>query len=249
MCIWFAIIGLLGFLEILHEPAVLKAISPTYGLALLEVSPLKSMLILGGVFLAVTGGEALYADMGHIGAKPINRAWFSMVLPALLLNYAGQAALLISNPSAGAADSNTFFLLAPSWALLPLVGLATLATIIASQAVISGAFSLTRQAMQLGWCPRLEILQTSSSGYGQIYVPFVNWTLMLLTLAVAIGFGSSDSLAAAYGIAVSTTMLLTTALLYKAMRLRWGWNAALAMPVAGVFLIVDTGFFISNLAR
>ncbi len=184
-----------------------------------------SFVVLGGVFLAITGGEALYADMGHFGRNPIRSSWYCIVLPALLLSYAGQTALLIENPR---LDGNPFFKLAPGWAVVPLVVLATAATIIASQAIITGAFSLTRQAMQLGWFPGLNIRQTSDEEYGQIYVPFVNWTMMVGTLAVTAGFGSSDRLAGAYGTAVSTTMLLTTALLFNAMRDVWRWPAVTA---------------------
>jgi KUP system potassium uptake protein len=201
---------------------------------------------LGAVFLAVTGGEALYADMGHIGRKPIRTVWYAIVLPALLLNYAGQVALLLENP---AMNGSPFFRLAPDWAILPLVLLATVATIVASQAIITGSFSLTRQAMQLRWLPGMHIQQTSADEYGQIYVPFVNWTMMLLTVAVAIGFGSSDRLAGAYGTAVSTTMLLTTVLLFSAMRVHWGWSMLSACAVAGAFFIVDVAFFSANLLK
>jgi KUP system potassium uptake protein len=202
--------------------------------------------VLGGVFLALTGGEALYADMGHIGKLPIRLSWFVVVLPALLLSYAGQTALLLETPTLSA---NPFFVLAPHWAVVPLVALATLATIIASQAIITGAFSLTRQAMQLGVFPGLRIRQTSDTEYGQIYVPALNWIMMIFTLALAAGFGSSDRLAAAYGTAVSTTMLLTTALLFSAMRYNWGWPVYYAAPLAGVFLTVDLAFFGANLMK
>jgi KUP system potassium uptake protein len=201
---------------------------------------------LGAVFLAITGGEALYADLGHIGRSPIRAAWYLVVLPGLLLNYAGQVALVLDNP--GLTES-PFFALAPHWALFPLVLLATIATIIASQAIITGSFSLTRQAMQLGWFPGVRIRQTSAAEYGQIYVPFVNWTMMLCTLALTVGFGSSDRLAGAYGTAVSTTMLLTTALLFKVMRDRWGWSLAVSIAVGGILLVVDLAFFSANLFK
>ena len=197
---------------------VLVAVNPRHAIAFLAQGGWGGFAVLGGVFLAITGGEALYADMGHIGRNPIRTTWYGIVLPALLLNYAGQTALLLDDPILG---GNPFFKLAPDWAIFPLVLLATGATIIASQAIITGSFSLTRQAMQLGWFPGLRIRQTSDEEYGQIYVPFVNYTMMLLTIALTVGFGSSGRLAGAYGTAVSTTMLLTTALLYKVMRDRW----------------------------
>jgi len=208
--------------------------------------PASVIAVLGGVFLAMTGGEAMYADMGHIGRNPIRTSWYGLVLPALLLNYAGQVALYLADP---AMEGNPFFRLAPSWSIYPLVGLATIATIIASQAIITGSFSLTRQAMQLGWFPGVRIRQTSSEEYGQIYVPFVNWTMLVLTVALTVSFGSSDRLAGAYGTAVSTTMLLTTALLYNVMRERWRWQAALALATSGLFLAVDFAFFSANLFK
>ncbi len=246
MLAWFAIAGLLGLAAILRRPEVLAAIDPRYGLRFLARAGVGAFAVLGGVFLALTGGEAMYADMGHIGRQPIRVAWYGVVLPALLLNYAGQTALLLDNP---AAHGNPFFRLAPGWAVIPLVVLATLATIIASQAIITGAFSLTRQAMQLGWMPAVEIRQTSDEQYGQIYVPLVNWVMMLLTLVLAVGFGSSDRLAGAYGTAVSTTMLLTTALLYFAMRECWRWSLPVALLAGGVFLVVDLAFFSANLLK
>ena len=246
MAVWFVVIAGLGVAAILRRPDVLAAVSPTYALAFLARSGWHSFVVLGGVFLAITGGEALYADMGHIGRRPIRIAWFGLVLPALLLSYAGQTALLLENP---ALDGNPFFVLAPKWAVVPLVALATCATIIASQAIITGAFSLTRQAMQLGWFPGLHIRQTSSEEYGQIYVPVVNWTMMVCTLALAVGFGSSDKLASAYGTAVSTTMLLTTALLFNVMRSAWRWPVAVAGAVAGGFIVIDLAFFAANLLK
>jgi KUP system potassium uptake protein len=247
MLVWFAAIAVLGLLGALRRPDdVVAAINPWHAARFLVGHGWRSFVVLGGVFLAITGGEALYADMGHIGRNPIRSSWCCVVLPALLLSYAGQTALLIENP---ALDGNPFFELAPGWAVIPLVALATAATIIASQAIITGAFSLTRQAMQLGWFPGLNIRQTSDQEYGQIYVPFVNWTMMLGTLALTYGFGSSDRLAAAYGTAVSTTMLLTTALLYNAMRDVWRWPAPVALLVSGAFLLVDLAFFAANLLK
>jgi KUP system potassium uptake protein len=246
MLLWFVVIAALGISGISRYPAVIAAIDPRYGFALLTGHGWSGIAVLGGVFLAVTGGEAMYADMGHIGRNPIRTSWYGLVLPALLLNYAGQVALYLGDP---AMDGNPFFRLAPSWSIYPLVGLATIATIIASQAIITGSFSLTRQAMQLGWFPGVRIRQTSSDEYGQIYVPFVNWTMMVLTVALTVSFGSSDRLAGAYGTAVSTTMLLTTALLYNVMRERWRWPAALALATSGLFLAVDFAFFSANLFK
>jgi KUP system potassium uptake protein len=246
MLLWFATIAVLGLLGVVQRPEVVAALDPRHAIGFLAEHGLHSFVVLGGVFLAITGGEALYADMGTIGRNPIRSAWYCIVLPALLLSYAGQTALLMKNPGLG---GNPFFMLAPGWAVIPLVALATLATIIASQAIITGAFSLTRQAMQLGWFPGLHVRQTSGEEYGQIYVPFVNWTMMLGTLALTWGFGSSDRLAGAYGTAVSTTMLLTTGLLYDAMRRIWRWPVAVALGVSGVFLVIDLGFFAANLLK
>jgi KUP system potassium uptake protein len=246
MLLWFVVIAVLGVAGISRYPAVIAAVDPRYGIALLTGHGWSGIAVLGGVFLAMTGGEAMYADMGHIGRNPIRTSWYGLVLPALLLNYAGQVALYLGDP---AMDGNPFFRLAPSWSIYPLVGLATIATIIASQAIITGSFSLTRQAMQLGWFPGVRIRQTSSDEYGQIYVPFVNWTMMVLTIALTVSFGSSDRLAGAYGTAVSTTMLLTTALLYNVMRERWRWPAALALATSGLFLAVDFAFFSANLLK
>jgi KUP system potassium uptake protein len=246
MLLWFVVIAALGVAGISRYPAVIAAVDPRYGIALLTGHGWSGIAVLGGVFLAMTGGEAMYADMGHIGRNPIRTSWYGLVLPALLLNYAGQVALYLGDP---AMDGNPFFRLAPSWSIYPLVGLATIATIIASQAIITGSFSLTRQAMQLGWFPGVRIRQTSSDEYGQIYVPFVNWTMMVLTVALTVSFGSSNRLAGAYGTAVSTTMLLTTALLYNVMRERWRWPAALALATCGLFLAVDFAFFSANLFK
>jgi len=246
MALWFLTIGVLGAWGIMKHPAVLYAVNPVYGLHYLLANGRAGFLVLGGVFLCVTGAEALYADMGHFGAKPIRRAWSFIVFPSLILNYAGQAALVL----AGAPTSdNIFYRLCPSALLMPLVILATVATIIASQAIISGAFSMTRQAIQLGWLPRLAITQTSAEGYGQIYVGIVNWLLMFATVGLTIGFGKSDNLASAYGIAVSATMLATSLLLYIAMREIWQWGRMKAGAVAGLFMIVDASFFVANLSK
>jgi KUP system potassium uptake protein len=246
MLVWFIVIAALGVTGILLEPEVLEAINPLLGLNYLAHSGAAGPLILGGVFLCMTGGEALYADMGHFGAGPIRLSWYGLVLPALLLSYGGQTALLIHK---GTISGNPFFELAPHWAIYPLVALSTIATIIASQAIITGSFSMTRQAMQLGWLPGVHIRQTSDRIYGQIYVPVVNWLMMFATLAITIAFKSSDRLAGAYGAAVSTTMLMTTFLLFSAMRKDWKWPLPAVLAVSGLFLIVDTAFFGANLVK
>ncbi len=246
MALWFLVIALLGLVGIWQHPAVLAALDPRYGIAYLLSGGATGFLVLGGVFLCVTGAEALYADMGHFGAKPIRLAWSALVFPSLVLNYAGQAALVLEGaPGSG----NIFYRLCPPSALVPLVLLATVATVIASQSIITGAFSMTRQAIQLGWLPRLPITQTSEAGYGQIYVGPVNWLLMLVTLGLTIGFGKSDNLAAAYGIAVSATMLMTSALLFIAMREIWRWPLPAAGAVAGAFIVVDAGFVAANMLK
>ena len=246
MALWFLVLAMLGLWGIVQHPTVLFAIDPRAGFAYLLTGGQTGFLALGGVFLCVTGAEALYADMGHFGAKPIRLAWSALVFPSLVLNYAGQAALVLEG--APTAD-NIFYRLCPPFMLLPLVLLATIATIIASQSIITGAYSMTRQAIQLGWLPRLQITQTSEQGYGQIYVGAVNWLLMIVTLGLTIGFGKSDNLAAAYGIAVSATMLMTTALLFIAMREIWCWTLPAAAAVASVFFIVDAAFLAANLAK
>jgi len=246
MTVWFLCIAALGVWGIARHPAVLLAIDPRYALTYLFSSGATGFLVLGGVFLCVTGAEALYADMGHFGPRPIRFAWSALVFPSLVLNYAGQAALVLQGePSSG----NIFFRLCPSALLIPLVVLATVATIIASQSIITGAFSMTRQAIQLGWLPRLQITQTSAEGYGQIYVGVVNWLLMIVTVGLTIGFGKSDNLAAAYGIAVSATMLMTSVLLFIAMREIWRWSVPAAGALAGLFLIVDAAFFSANVVK
>lgn len=246
MLLWFMVIAILGALSIAHHPGVIAAIDPRYAVHFMTHSGGAGFLVLGGVFLCITGGEALYADMGHFGKGPIRCCWYAVVLPSLLLSYAGQTAFLIDE---GTVAGNPFFQIAPSWSIYPLVVLATMATIIASQAIITGSFSMTRQAMQLGWLPAVAIRQTSDRIYGQIYVPVVNWLLMAATIATTIAFGSSARLAGAYGTAVSTTMLLTTVLLYRAMRQVWRWPVAISIAVAGSFLIVDGGFFLANLLK
>ncbi|MGA2776973.1 MAG: KUP/HAK/KT family potassium transporter [Steroidobacteraceae bacterium] len=246
MLLWFAVIALLGALAIVRQPAVLAAIDPSHAVRFLAHSGGTGLLVLGGVFLCITGGEALYADMGHFGKGPIRWSWYVIVLPALLLSYAGQTAYLIEK---GTVTGNPFYEMAPAWSIYPLVALATVATIIASQAIITGSFSMTRQAVQLGWLPGVAIRQTSDAVYGQIYVPIVNWLMMIATVGITIGFGSSDRLAGAYGTAVATTMLLTTGLLYVAMRRVWRWPLAITLPVAGLFLFVDAGFFAANLLK
>jgi KUP system potassium uptake protein len=243
MVAWFIAIAALGIVELTRQPIVLTAIDPRHAVAFFIEHGWHGFAVLGAVFLVVTGGEALYADMGHFGRRPIRVAWFGLVLPALLLNYFGQGALLLTNPAAAAQP---FFLMAPDWALVPMVCLATAAAIIASQALISGAFSLTQQAIQLGYCPRLDIDHTSHQEIGQVYVPQVNWALMVCTIAIVVGFGSSSSLAAAYGIAVTLTMIITAVLLQVVATERWGWPPALAYAVTGLFLIIDLAFFGAN---
>ena len=246
MLAWFVVMAVLGLYGIARHPSIVAALNPAYGIGYLFSGGLTSFLVLGGVFLCVTGAEALYADMGHFGPTPIRLAWNFVVLPSLLLNYLGQAALVLEGAP---TDGNIFYRLCPGPLLTPLIVLATIATIIASQSIITGAFSMTRQAIQLGWMPRLTIKQTSSEGYGQIYVGAVNWLLMIVTLGLTLGFGKSDNLAAAYGIAVSLTMLMTSALLFIAMREIWGWSLAAAGAAAGVFLVVDAAFFAANMAK
>jgi KUP system potassium uptake protein len=240
---WFLAIALLGLSWLVSQPIVLTAVDPRHAVTFFRDHGWHGFAVLGAVFLVVTGGEALYADMGHFGKRPIRIAWFALVLPSLLLNYFGQGALLLGNP---AAAEQPFFLLAPEWALLPLVGLATAAAIIASQALISGAFSLTRQAIQLGYCPRLDIDHTSSREIGQVYVPQLNWALMASTIAIVIGFGSSSALAAAYGIAVTMTMVITAILLHVVATERWRWVKPLAFAVTGTFLTIDLAFLGAN---
>lgn len=246
MLVWFAVIGIIGLTGVLRHPVVFEALNPLLGLRLIIASGPISLALLGGVFLCATGGEALYADMGHFGRVPIRLAWYGVALPALLLSYAGQAGALIDGVPKGV---NPFFALAPAWLVLPLVVLATLATIIASQAIITGVFSMTRQAMQLGWLPGFEIRQTSGLVHGQIYVPAINDLMAVGTILITLSFRTSDRLAGAYGTAVSTTMVLTTFLLIRAMTKIWRWPVAAVVPLAVMFLVVDVGFFIANLTK
>jgi KUP system potassium uptake protein len=243
MAAWFGAIALLGIWGIAKHPGVLLGLDPRYAISYLAHDGFKAFAVLGGVFLCVTGAEALYADMGHFGAKPIRLAWLAIVFPSLVLNYAGQAAIVLAD---GVTADNVFYRLCPSPLLVPMIVLSTVATVIASQSIITGAFSMTRQAIQLGWFPRLKITQTSAEGYGQIYVGPVNWMLMVVTIALTVGFGKSDNLAAAYGIAVSATMLMTSALLLIAMREILQWSVPASVAVAGIFLVIDAAFFVSN---
>ena len=243
MIIWFGCLAVFGIISIVQSPQILLALNPIYAFRFLSADPWVSFLALGAIVLVITGGEALYADMGHFGKYPIRLAWFSFVLPALALNYFGQGALLLHNPQ---AIQNPFYLLAPAWALMPMVLLATAATVIASQAVISGAFSIANQSIQMGFLPRMEIRQTSDRARGQIYVPFTNWTLYLAVVFLVFAFQSSSNLAAAYGIAVTGTMTITTILIAFLIVLFWRWPLAIAIPLIAVFLIVDLTYFAAN---
>jgi KUP system potassium uptake protein len=246
MVTWFVVLGALGVYGIMHTPEVLHAVNPVWAVRFFLLHPGIGVAILGAVVLALTGAEALYADMGHFGRKPISRAWFILVLPALLLNYFGQGALVLEHPE---AVRNPFYLLAPDWALLPLIGLSTMATIIASQAVISGAFSMTLQAIQLGYIPRMYIQHTSSDAQGQIYIGAVNWALMAGVILLVLGFESSGALASAYGVAVTGTMLCTTILVSSVMLLLWKWPPLLAVPLLLGLLLVDGLFFAANVPK
>ena len=244
--LWFIALAAAGVYHIAQHPVVLHALNPAYAFSFVTGHGLRSYLVLGAVVLAITGAEALYADMGHFGKVPIRLAWFGVVLPALMLNYFGQGALLIARPD---AINNPFYLAYPGWALYPMVGLATAATVIASQATISGAYSLTRQAIQLGYLPRLNVLHTSARTIGQIYLPAINWTLLAAVMAAVIGFGSSSSLASAYGVAVVGTMLVDTILTFFVIRYRWRYNLLLCVIATGFFFIVDTSFFSATLFK
>jgi len=246
MLVWFAVIALLGVMQIMHEPRVLAAVDPRHSVRFFLDHGKAGFFVLGAVFLSVTGGEALYADMGHFGAKPIRIAWFVAVFPSLLLNYFGQGALMLRDPH---GFENPFFHSAPTWALYPMVGLSAIATVIASQAVISGAFSLTRQAVQLGYLPRLHIRHTSAREIGQIYLPSVNWALMISALGLVIAFRRSSALAAAYGVAVTATMAITTTILAVVERERWRWNLFAVIALTTAFLIVDLAFFGANIVK
>lgn len=246
MLLWFTVLAILGVMNILQNPGVLVAVNPLYAARFFIENGWTGFLVLGTVFLVVTGGEALYADMGHVGREPIRLAWLALVLPALLLNYFGQGALLLRDHEAAA---NLFYLMAPSWALFPLVILATMATIIASQALISGVFSITMQAENLGFLPRVRVVHTSATEFGQIYLPFVNWTLMVACIAVVIGFQTSSNLAAAYGIAVTSTMAITTIIFSVVARERWKWSSMGVIGLVGFFLIVDLAFLGANIVK
>jgi KUP system potassium uptake protein len=240
--VWFATIAVLGIVWIVHAPQVWAAFNPWHAVTFFRLNGFTGFTVLGSVVLAVTGGEALYADMGHFGRRPIRLAWYGLVLPSLLLNYLGQGALLLADPTA----THPFFDLAPDWALYPLVAIATAAAIIASQALISGAFSITRQAVQLGLAPRLDVQHTSAREMGQVYVPRVNWALMVATVLIVLGFRSSGAIAAAYGIAVTLTMVITVLLLYVVMTERWRWPKPAAIAVMSAFLVIDLAFFGAN---
>ncbi len=244
--VWFTALAVLGIAQIVQVPEVFRAVNPLYGVEFFARNGWTGFLVLGSVFLVVTGGEALYADIGHFGLLPIRLTWFGLVLPALLLNYFGQGALLIAEPS---AVENPFFLMAPEWALYPVVVIATAATVIASQAVISGAFSLTRQAVQLGYVPRLNIEQTSSQEIGQIYIPFVNWTLMIACIGLVLGFQTSSNLAAAYGVGVTTDMVFTTILFAVVLHVRWKWSLAATVLLTGSFLVMDLAFWGASIVK
>ena len=244
--IWLCFLAVTGAAQIARDPQVLKAIFPWYALHFFIVNKLHGFVVLGAVFLVVTGTEALYADMGHFGTRPIRLTWFALVFPALVLNYFGQGALLLDRPE---ASHHPFYAMVPSWAMVPTVLLATLATIIASQAVISGAFSMTRQAIQLGYLPRLKIRHTAATQMGQIYVAPVNWMLMVCTIALVVGFQSSSKLAAAYGVAVTSTMLITTTLFFIVARRRWQWPLAWLGPLVALFFMVDVPFFMANISK
>ena len=246
MVVWFTVLGVLGVSQIVQEPGVLAAVNPIYIAHFFAASPMKAFLSLGSIFLVVTGGEALYADMGHFGRRPIAVAWYGLVLPGLLLCYFGQAALLIRVPE---AIESPFYKMAPDWAITPLAVLATAATVIASQALISGAFSLTVQAVQLDYLPRVKVNQTSGSHQGQVYVPLVNWALLVGCLGLVLGFRTSSNLAAAYGIAVTTTMVITSVIFYVVARRLWGWSAPKALLAVTPLLLVDLAFLAANIPK
>lgn len=246
MLLWFTTLAVLGINQVVQHPGVLRAMSPSYAFEFFSNEPFRAFVALGSIFLVVTGGEALYADMGHFGRRPIQLSWYVLVLPALILNYFGQAALVVANPE---AVESPFYDLAPSWAVVPLAILATCATVIASQALISGAFSLTAQAVQLDYLPRMRIVHTSPRHVGQIYVPVVNWLLMVGCVGLVLGFRSSSSLASAYGVAVTMTMLITTLLFYRVARDSWKWSVRRAMAVCVPLFVVDIAFFSANVVK
>ncbi len=244
--VWFCTLGVLGLVQVIANPTIFHALLPWHGIDFLLRNHVHGFLVLGAVFLVVTGAEALYADMGHFGKKPIRLVWVVLVLPALLLNYFGQGAVLLTNPQAA---QDPFYAIVPSWGMIPMVFLATAATIIASQAVISGAFSLTRQAVQLGYLPRIKIVHTSAKQIGQIYVPLVNWVLMISTISLALGFHSSSKLAAAYGVAVTSTMLISTILFFVVAKEKWKWSPLWMGVFLVFFLIIDISFFAANISK
>src|ERR1043166_7794244 len=246
MIVWFVALAAVGVYGIVQAPAIMQALNPLHGIKFVTEHGYRSFVVLGAVLLAFTGAEALYADMGHFGKTPIRIAWFGLVFPALALNYFGQGALLMVNPK---GIENPFYLLFPGWALYPMVGLATAATVIASQATISGAYSLTRQAIQLGYLPRMNVLQTSATAIGQIYLPLVNWLLLTAVLLAVVGFGSSSRLASAYGVAVTGTMLITSFLTFFVIRYGWRYNLALCVLATGFFIAVDSAFFSASLVK
>ena len=246
MLLYLVVIAGLGIVHIVANPSILAAMSPTYAVSFIAADPGLAFLALGSVVLAVTGAEALYADMGHFGRRPISASWLYLVLPALMLSYLGQAAMMLDDPKTAA---NPFFLMAPPWATLPLVILATAATVIASQAVISGAFSVAQQSVQLGFLPRLKIIHTSARSAGQIYIPMINWTLLVLVVLLVLGFRTSNNLAAAYGIAVTGTMLITTMMVAVLVLTVWKWSRWWAVPLLGVLLVIDGAYFASNLTK
>ena len=246
MLVWFVVIGLMGLNQVIQNPQIFAAINPMYAFKFLQEHALQGFIVLGAVFLVLTGAEALYADMGHFGVKPIRMGWFFIVMPCLILNYFGQGAMFLNNPE---TITNPFFMMVPEAFVFPLVILATVATVIASQAVISGAFSMTSQAILLGFVPRMKVRHTSDREIGQIYMPLVNWTLLVLVIAVVFAFKKSENLAAAYGIAVTTTMIVTTFLAAIVMRVVWRWNALLVTLVIGSFLVVDFAFLAANLLK
>jgi KUP system potassium uptake protein len=246
MIVWFTVLAVLGGFYVVQDPGILAAINPIHAGRFIAANPRLAFLALGSIFLVVTGSEALYADMGHFGKRPIRIGWYTVVFPALLLNYFGQGAMLIANPE---NIDNPFFRMSPAWAVLPMVILATMATVIASQALITGAYSLTMQAVQLGYLPRFGIDHTSPREIGQVYIAAINWGLMIACVGLVLAFRSSSNLAAAYGVAVTTTMVITTTLLYFVMRERWSWSPLLAGSLTAVFLIVDVAFFAANIVK
>jgi KUP system potassium uptake protein len=246
MLVWFACIALVGVRGLARDPSILWAVSPLHAARFFLAHGLHGFLVLGAVVLCITGGEALYADMGHFGRRPIRLAWFGVALPALLLNYFGQGAVLLHDPEAA---RKPFYLIVPSWGLYPMIAIATAAAVVASQALISGAFSLTRQAVQLGYCPRVTIRHTSTTEIGQIYIPEVNWAIGVACVAIVLGFKSSSNLAAAYGIAVTGTMTITTLLFHRVTRERWGWSRWRAWPLTILFLVVDVSFLSANFVK